>query len=263
MLRRATAAGYTPAVVLTTGPGHATELATAAVEAGIDRVLAIGGDGTINEVARALRHTATALGIVPIGSGNGLARHLKIPLNNLLAIDRALEGKPVVIDSGEINEHPFFCTAGIGFDAYVAHAFAEQTMRGLPTYIRVTLEAFLRYRPGQYVINGQQKELFSLTFANAGQFGNDIWIAPLANVSDGRLDFCQVRPFPRPILAVLGWQFLTRTVGQSPYWHSELIATVAVQGEGPLLIHADGEPLTVGSGNCEVRILPGSLLVIL
>lgn len=263
VLRRAAAAGYTPDVVLTTGPGHATELAATAVKQGIGRVLAIGGDGTINEVGRALRYTQTAVGIVPIGSGNGLARHLKIPLNYLKAIDRAIHGKPVVIDSGEVNEFPFFCTAGTGFDAYVAHAFAEQTMRGLPTYIRVTLQAFQRYRPGTYVVNGQARELYSLTFANAGQFGNGIWIAPSANVADGHLDLCAVRPFPKPFLALLGWQFLNRSVETSPYWHSEAITDITVQSEGSLLIHADGEPLTIPSGECRVRVLPGSLLVIL
>lgn len=263
VLRRATAAGYTPEAILTTGPGHATELAASAVQQGVSRVIVIGGDGTINEAGRALRHTATALGIVPIGSGNGLARHLKIPLNNLKAIDRALAGKPVVIDSGEINDIPFFCTAGTGFDAYVAHAFAKQTMRGLPTYIRVTLDAFQRYQPGQYMVNGQAKELYSLTFANAGQFGNDMWIAPAANVADGRLDLCAVRPFPGPFLGVLGWQFLTRSVETSPYWCSEPITSITVCKEGPMLIHADGEPITIDSGQCQVRVLPSSLLVIL
>lgn len=263
VLHRAAAAGYTPDVVLTTGPGHATELAAEAVKQGVDRVLAIGGDGTINEVGRALRHTATALGIVPIGSGNGLARHLKIPLNNLKAIDRALTGKPVVIDSGEINDLPFFCTAGIGFDAYVAHAFAEQDVRGLPTYVRVTWQAFQQYRPGQYLVDGQAKELYSLTFANAGQFGNDIWIAPSANVADGRLDLCEVRPFPKPFLMVLGLQFLNRSVEKSPYWCSQTVTTTTVQGAAPMLIHADGEPKISTSGECRVRVLPGSLLVIL
>ena len=107
-MRRAEALGYAPEAVMTTHPGHATELATAAVERGINRVLAIGGDGTINETAQALRRSATALGIIPIGSGNGLARHLGVPLNPAKAIERALTGRPVVIDSGEINEHPFF-----------------------------------------------------------------------------------------------------------------------------------------------------------
>ncbi len=263
LLRRAEAAGYTPEVALTTGPGHATELALTAARQGISRVLVVGGDGSINEAARSLRHTATALGVIPIGSGNGLARHLKIPLNPLRAIDRALAGKPVVIDSGELNEFPFFCTAGTGFDAYVAHAFARENMRGLPVYIRTTWQSFQQYRPVNYLINGQEKELYSLTFANAGQFGNNVWIAPSANVSDGRLDMCQVRPFPKPFLGVLGWQFLNRSVEGSPYWHGETITTATVQTEGSMLIHADGEPLRIDSGVCKVRVLPGSLLVIL
>ena len=263
VLRRAAAAGYTPDAVLTNGPGHATELALSAVKQGISRVLVIGGDGTVNEAARSLRHTATALGIIPIGSGNGLARHLNIPLNPLRSIDRALAGKPVVIDSGELNEFPFFCTAGIGFDAFVAHAFARENVRGLPVYIRTTWQSFQQYRPGRYLVNGAEKELYSLTFANAGQFGNGVWIAPSANVSDGRLDLCEVRPFPKLFLGVLGWQFLNRSVEGSPYWRSETITAATVQHDGPMLIHADGEPLMIDSGSCQARVLPGSLLVIL
>ena len=230
---------------------------------GIGRVLVIGGDGTVNEAARSLRHTATALGIVPIGSGNGLARHLNIPLNPLRAIDRALAGKPVVIDSGELNDFPFFCTAGIGFDAFVAHAFARETGRGLPVYIRTTWQSFQQYRPDHYCVNGHDKELYSLTFANAGQFGNGVWIAPSANVSDGRLDMCAVRPFPKPFLGVLGWQFLNRSVESSPYWQGETVTTATVQHNGPMLIHADGEPLVIESGDCRARVLPGSVLIIL
>ena len=131
-------------------------------------------------------------------SGNGLARHLGVPLNPAKAIERALTGRPVVIDSGEINEHPFFCTAGLGFDVFVAHAFAKEPVRGLPTYIRTTFQAFWNYKPQRYTIEGEQKELFSITFANAGQFGNDAWVAPQANIADGRLDQCEIRPFPRP-----------------------------------------------------------------
>ena len=181
-MRRANALDYAPEVVQTTHPGHATDLAAEAVERGVNRIIAIGGDGTINETAQALRRSATALGIVPIGSGNGLARHLGIPLNPMKAIDRALNGRPVVIDSGEINEHPFFCTAGLGFEAYVAHAFARQPVRGLPTYVRTAFRAFWAYKPLRFALDGQQKELFSLTFANAGQFGNNAWMAPTANM---------------------------------------------------------------------------------
>lgn len=262
-MRRAEALGFAPEAVFTTHPGHATELAKAAVERGVNRVLAIGGDGTINETAQALRRSATALGIVPIGSGNGLARHLGLPLNPLKAIERALNGRPVVIDSGEINEYPFFCTAGLGFEAYVAHAFARQAVRGLPTYIRTAFRAFWAYKPLAYTINGQERTLFSLTFANAGQFGNNAWMAPTANIADGRLEQCEIRPFPAQAAGLLTWRLFNKTLNQSPYWHGQSLTQATVQADGPLLIHADGEPLQLPDGRADVRILPGSLLVLL
>lgn len=262
-LRRASALGYAPEAVMTTHAGHATELATAAVARGVNRILAIGGDGTINETAQALRRTSTALGIVPIGSGNGLARHLGIPLNPLKAVERALTGRPVVIDSAEINEHPFFCTAGLGFEAYVAHVFAQQPVRGLPTYVRTAFQAFMGYKPQSFRIDGQPKELFSLTFANAGQFGNNAWMAPKANIADGRLEQCEIRPFPMQAAGMITWRLFNKTLDQSAYWRGRSITQATVQAEGPLQIHADGEPLTVPGGKVTVRIVPGSLLVLL
>ena len=262
-VRRAEALGFSPEVIMTTHPGHATELAANAVERGVNRVLAIGGDGTINETAQALRRSATALGIVPIGSGNGLARHLGIPLNPLKAIERALCGRPVVIDSGEINEHPFFCTAGLGFEAFVAHAFARQPVRGLPTYIRTAFRAFWAYKPQVYTLDDRKKVLFSLTFANAGQFGNNAWMAPQANIADGRLDQCEIRPFPAQAAGVITWRLFNKTLHQSPFWRGHPITKTIVQAEEPILIHADGEPLVLPTGRAEVRILPGSLLVLL
>lgn len=262
-LRRASALGYAPEAVMTTHAGHATELATAAVARGVNRILAIGGDGTINETAQALRRTSTALGIVPIGSGNGLARHLGIPLNPLKAVERALTGRPVVIDSAEINEHPFFCTAGLGFEAYVAHVFAQQPVRGLPTYVRTAFQAFMGYKPQAFRIDGQPKELFSLTFANAGQFGNNAWMAPKANIADGRLEQCEIRPFPMQAAGMITWRLFNKTLDQSAYWRGRSITQATVQAEGPLQIHADGEPLMVPDGKVTVRIVPGSLLVLL
>ncbi|SOD78322.1 diacylglycerol/lipid kinase family protein [Spirosoma fluviale] len=262
-MRRAEALDYAPEAIFTTHPGHATELATDAVKRGVNRVLAIGGDGTINETAQALRRSATALGIVPIGSGNGLARHLGIPLAPPKAIERALTGRPVVIDSGEINEHPFFCTAGLGFEAYVAHAFARQPVRGLPTYIRTAFNAFLGYKPPVFLLDGQKQKLFSLTFANAGQFGNNAWMAPTANIADGRLEQCEIRPFPTQAAGVLTWRLFNKTLNQSPYWRGTSVTKATVEADGPVLIHADGEPLTLPAGQVNVRVLPGSLLVLL
>lgn len=263
LARQAEQAGYTADIVVTTHPGHATDLAAAAVRQGIGRVLAVGGDGTINETARALRWSASALGIVPMGSGNGLARHLGIPLDTRKAIDKALNGKPVVIDSGEIGGHPFFCTAGLGFEAYVAHLFARQPIRGLPTYIRTAYGAFWTYKPGKYSINGNEQSLFSLTFANAGQFGNNAWIAPRANIADGRLDQCEIKPFPKLLSAVLAWQLFNRTLEGSAYWQGESITKSIVASSQPLMIHADGEPIVLAENECEVRVSPGSLLVLL
>jgi diacylglycerol kinase family enzyme len=255
--------GFVPEIIVTTHAGHATELANAAIQQGITRVIAVGGDGTINETARALRQSGTALGIVPMGSGNGLARHLGVPLDPRRAIDRALSGKPVLIDSGLIGEHPFFCTAGFGFEAHVAHLFAQQPVRGLNTYVRTAYRAFWNYQPGQYWVNGEAKILFSLSFANAGQFGNNAWIAPRANIADGRLDQCELRPFPKRLSGGLIWRLFNRSLDRSAYWHSEHVTHVSVGSTGPLLIHADGEPILIAGNGCEVRVLPGSLLVLL
>jgi len=263
LARKAEQAGYTAEIIVTTHPGHATELATAAVRQGIGRILAVGGDGTINETARALRRSASALGIVPRGSGNGLARHLGIPLDPKKAIDKALSGKPVVIDSGEIGEHPFFCTAGMGFEAYIAHLFAQQPTRGLPTYIRTAYGAFWSYKPRTYSINGHEKSLFSLTFANAAQFGNNAWIAPQANIADGRLDQCETKPFPKLVSGAIVWRLFNRTLDGSAYWQGESITKSVVASSQPLMIHADGEPIMLLENECEVRVLPGSLLVLL
>ncbi len=262
-LQRADALGFAPEAIVTTHPGHATELAQDAVARGVSRVMAIGGDGTINETARALRRTSTALGIIPLGSGNGLARHLGVPLNPEKAIEQVLRGRPVVIDSGEINEHPFFCTAGLGFEAYVAHAFAKQPVRGLPTYVGTAFRAFWGYKPESYLLNGQERTLFSMTFANAGQFGNGAWMAPTANIADGKLEQCEMRPFPMHLGGLLAWKLFNKTLNQSSYWQGRAITKATVQTGRPLLIHADGEPLTIESGRAEVRVLPGSLLVLL
>ncbi|GAB3703833.1 YegS/Rv2252/BmrU family lipid kinase [Spirosoma flavus] len=262
-LRQADAFGFNPDVVQTTHPGHATEIASQAVAQGVNRVIAIGGDGTINETATGLRKSATSLGIVPIGSGNGLARHLGIPLKPMQAIERALKGRPVIIDSGEINEYPFFCTAGMGFEAYVAHEFAKEPVRGLPTYIRTAFRSFWGYKPQRFNVAGQEKELFSMTFANAGQFGNNAWMAPTANISDGKLEQCEVRPFPTQAAGMLTWQLFNKSLNRSTYWRGHSITKSTVEVDGPLLIHADGEPLILPSGKAEIRILPGSLLVLL
>lgn len=255
--------GFATDVCYTERPGHATELAAEAVRAGLGRVIAIGGDGTINETAKALLHTRTALGIVPLGSGNGLARHLGLPLPPHRAIERALAGRPVVIDSGQVNEHPFFCTTGIGFDAHVAHLFARQSVRGLVTYARLAFQAFLSYKPQEYRLDGEAQTLFALTVANAGQFGNNAWIAPKANIADGLLDVCRMQPFPKRDTGIITWQLFNRKLDQSAYLQTTQTRSATIQGEGPLAIHVDGEPVELPTDTMTVTVVPNSLLVIL
>jgi diacylglycerol kinase family enzyme len=262
-IKEAKEAGFTPEAVFTERAGHATELAKGAVQAGLGRILTIGGDGTINETATALLHSRTALGIVPFGSGNGLARHLGVPLNPRQAIYRALHGKPVLIDSGMLNEYHFFCAAGTGFEAHVAHLFAKQPVRGLMSYLRMAYRAFWRYQPERYWINGEEQTLFSLTAANAGQFGNNAWIAPKANIADGWLDICRLKPFPKQVVGRLAWRLFTKTLDQSPYFLTNRYQTLTIKGEKPLSIHIDGEPIELTTDSITVKIVPASLLIIL
>jgi len=185
-------------LVYTKHPGHARELAANAVKEGYDVVVAVGGDGTVNEVASSVVGTDTALGIVPLGSGNGLARHLGIPLQKEKAIKTIIESKPVTIDTAIINGTPFFCTAGIGFDAQVAADYAKSGTRGLITYVKEAVKDWISYKPGEYVIeteNGSlQTEALLITIGNANQWGNDYFITPNASLQDGKLDIAIVKP---------------------------------------------------------------------
>lgn len=179
--------------------GHAYELADEAAKKGIDIVVAIGGDGTINEVGRALIDTRTALGIIPCGSGNGLARHLGIPMDVRKAIQLINEGYSECIDYGKIDGHPFFCTCGVGFDAFVSLKFANSGKRGPLTYLENMLHESLTYKPEVYTIENSegtmQRKAFLIACANASQYGNNAYIAPQASLTDGLMDITILEPF--------------------------------------------------------------------
>jgi len=255
-------AGHRAQIVVTQGPGHATELVQAALQVPPAGVVAVGGDGTMNEVARALVHTTTPLGILPLGSGNGLARHLGLPLTLKAAILRALNGNARTIDTARINEYPFFGLAGMGFDAHVGQLFSQQTQRGLATYVKVAMEAYWTYQPQKYIVDGTPQEAFSLSFANAGQFGNNAWIAPQADLSDGLLDVCTVAPFPKLYGTALSYLLFTRQMALSPYVSYRKVQEVLVETQQPPLIHYDGEPVQLDTTHVRVQIVPQSLRVI-
>lgn len=255
--------GQVPQTVITESGGHATEIAAAALKSNLwNAIVAAGGDGTINEVARAMLYSDTPLGILPLGSGNGLARHLHIPMNTGAALKRLVEGTPVRMDSARINEVPFFCTCGIGFDAAVSHRFASSSGRGLKNYIRYALEIYNEYQPIPINLDHENQQAFLLTFANAGQFGNNAWIAPHASVNDGLLDLCLVPPFPEWYGMVFGARLFAKNLDQSQYMLYRKFREITIGIDAPALAHFDGEPLTIDSNEIHVKCIPRSLTVI-
>ena len=172
--------------------GHAAEIARRCVASDVNIVVAVGGDGTVNEVARSLVHTETALGIVPCGSGNGLARHLCIPMDIRKAIAIINRCNIEALDYGVINSLPFFCTCGMGFDAFISLKFAEAGKRGPVTYMENVLREGLKYKPEVYEVTDETKatrhKAFLIACANASQYGNNAYIAPKATMTDGLMD---------------------------------------------------------------------------
>lgn len=248
--------------------GHATELAHEAVEYSYDTVVAVGGDGTVNEVASALTHTKAALGIIPCGSGNGLARHLKIPLGATAAIDVIIEGKREIIDYCTFNGRKFFCTFGMGFDAVVASRFAQQKERGFGNYLKSAFEVYKTYTPSNYTIEADGKiyngEFFSLTVGNASQYGNNAYIAPQASLTDGLLDGVFVKPGNIFSLLMLTEKLFTHTIRdgrQVDYVQAKRIVIVN-ETLVEFAAHFDGEPMRL-SGPVTVECIPAALPVII
>ena len=165
--------------------GEATQIVTEKLAEGYRYFVAVGGDGTINEIAKALINTDATLAIIPVGSGNGLARHLKIPLKPSRAIKVINKLKVSTIDYGTINNAPFFCTCGVGFDAIIGARFDKSKQRGLISYIRIAISEFFRFKPEKFTLSINQGEsvqysAFLVTIANASQYGNNAFIAPMA-----------------------------------------------------------------------------------
>ncbi len=230
----------------TNHPGHATELAANAAAQGFDIVVAVGGDGTVNEVAQGLIGTSTTMGILPIGSGNGLARELGIPMNILKGVKTLIEGKVRQIDVCRINNQRFLCTAGIGFDAQVADKMSKARSRGFLRYIRLTINESIKFKPFRIKMNIDgvwvDKKVFLVTFANARQFGNNAWIAPNANISDGLIDVIVVNPFNKIWLPVFGIGLFTRLIPKLPFVDCYRAKQIEMELAETGIYHFDGEP---------------------
>lgn len=256
---------YEPEFFYTKCAGHATELARQLADSGYTRIVAAGGDGTVNEVAKALVHTEVAMGILPCGSGNGLARFLGVPMKMKEAIAVQNLGHPLDIDFGTINDNPFFCTCGVGFDAHIGNKFATSQKRGFFTYIKETVKAFFSYKPKKYKIKVDGEKLktraFLITVANAGQYGNDAYIAPQADITDGMLDLCILTPFPKHKAFQLGYRLFNRTMDESAYITVRRGQTITIKRKKKGEVHLDGEPAIMGK-KLKIRIKERGLKVI-
>lgn len=242
---------YEPEFICTEYAGHAVKIAAEQARNSAYAVVAIGGDGTINEIARSLIHTKTALGIIPCGSGNGLARHLQIPLDPRMAIDIINVHVMETIDYGLINEIPFFCTCGVGFDAFVSLQFSKAGKRGPLTYLEKTLSESLKYRPETYELemdgNAARYKAFLIACGNASQYGNNAYITPQANLNDGLLDVTILEPFTILDVPALAYQLFHKTIGQNSRIKTFRCQKLCIHRRNPGVVHYDGDPIVMGT----------------
>ncbi len=242
---------YTYSIIYTEYAGHATELAREASVSGADVVVAVGGDGTINEVGRGLVHSSTAMGILPCGSGNGLARHLCIPMNLRKAIEVLNQHEVRDLDYGLINQKPFFCTCGMGFDAFISKKFADGGKRGKLKYVQYVLQEGLRYPPETYVITDERGEqmhhAYLVSCANASQYGNNAYIAPQATMTDGMLDVIIMSKFGVFGAPEVSFDMMNKTLDRSNKVQSFRTNKLHIRRENPGPVHFDGDPVMMGT----------------
>ena len=239
---------FAPTVVATEYAGHATQLAQHFAMEEYYAVVAVGGDGTVNEVASGLIGTNTALGIIPNGSGNGFARHLDISTRMNRAIEMLNSSEVINVDYGLVNDIPFFSTFGVGFDAVVAHDFADSS-RGLKGYVQSIFKDLFQYKPETYHLEGEGIDLtttaFLINFANAGQWGYDAYIAPKASVQDGWLDVAVVTEFPMTAAAGLALSLFTKDIDENLYMNTIRAKELTLTRTSAGAAHIDGTPTTM------------------
>ena len=256
--------GLECAIEYTQSQGHAILLAKNASKNGFHYVVAVGGDGTINEVARGLLNTQTTMGIVPRGSGNGLARHLGIPINLTEAIDLLFDSKIIKIDTFTVNEKLSLNVSGIGFDGHVANLFANKSIRGLFGYAKLTLKEFFNFSEFEASVtiagNTVSRKVFLIAFANSSQYGNNVRIAPLASVCDGLLHVNFLKKAPLYRLDFI-YSVLMGAVEKSTFSDLLTVKELSIKTSKPVPFHVDGEPSGF-EDSFNVKLVPASLLVL-
>lgn len=253
-------------IIETEYAGHAEKI-TKELAGKVKTVVAVGGDGTVNEIARSLTGSDTALAILPFGSGNGLARDLSIPMRLSSALKTIIDGEKIQIDYGLVNKHPFFCTCGTGFDASVSLKFADSNKRGLITYIEKTLTEWLNYSPIEYELTVDDYEpkkikAFLIACANASQYGNNAYIAPAADISDGIMDVTIVLPFNVWEIPGLVIQLFTNTINKNSKIKTFKCRKLHISAKENNPGHYDGDPVMLDK-DIDVEIVNKGLYVII
>lgn len=244
--------------------GHAKELAAVAVAQNFDIVTAIGGDGTINEIAGPLLNTDTCVAIIPRGSGNGLARHVGIPLNVSRAIHKINAGCINKIDVLQVNGCVSVNVSGIGFDGWVANEFAKSSKRGFLNYAKLTLSGYKRFPQCQVKVNADGVETETVSFitaiANASQFGNNAYVAPMANIQDGLMDITIIRKPPAWYLPHIFYLLFRKQLAKSSYVKTLRAQKLEIMLREKLPMHIDGEPIE-STNKINAEVLPLALKV--
>jgi len=244
---------------------HATAIAQELSKSSSDIIVAVGGDGTVNEISKALVNTESVMGIIPTGSGNGLARHLKIPRNIKKALKLINDGNMCRIDTCSANDHFFINVSGIGYDGHIAQVFSNSTKRGIKTYVKLIASEWSSYTPKKYRIEVNNKIVFEdkallVSFANASQYGNNAHISPTSVIDDGKLEICIIKPFriheiPRMLISLIRQRLhVNKNVLTIPCTNANIKQENAKA-------HLDGEPINLNN-QIELKIKPRSLKII-
>ena len=264
---------WLPNIAFTEYAGHATELARQYARMGFDAVVAVGGDGTVNEVAQGIVKGCqpssvshqTAMGIIPMGSGNGFARHLNIPIKPQKAIEMINHSEPISVDYGLANGRLFVSTCGTGFDALIADHFAGSNKRGFSTYLQNILKDVFSYQPQTYHIVGDGLDVthkaFLITFANANQWGYEALIAPKASVQDGKMDIMLMSSHALLGSASLALRLFTGSIDDSHFMDTLRAKEVTLERESVAPFHIDGDPVEMEK-DIHIRIVADGLRVL-
>ncbi len=248
----------------TEAPKHATALAQKAAADGYDIVVAVGGDGSVNEVSKGLIGSNAAMAILPAGSGNGLARHLGVPMDLKKAMNVLQKGHRKKIDSVCFNDEYFVNVAGVGFDAHIGWEFARFGKRGLSSYMKVIFRELsaLKTQPFELILNGKSihTDAYLISFANGSQWGNNASIAPLADISDGMVDVVMIKKFSWLKSIPLGYKLFRKKIHTAAAVEIIQAKEITVKQKSNIA-HIDGEPVEIGK-TIIIKVNPLSLNVI-